>query len=152
MSLHLQSGLTLIELLAVLLIVALGWFTLLPRLDPADPAASRDRPLAEMNELLAQAARAALAQGRFQEALLDRRLGVVEWGEKSIRLPSAVAECRINDQPCPAHEARFRVYAHGCMDKLALSLFSGERWVSADLSARMVHEDLLHGLHPGGKN
>lgn len=141
-----QSGLTLIELMAVLLIVSLGWFTLLPRLDPAGPSAARDKPLPEMNELLAEAAKAALATGRFQEVLLDRRTGFIEWGDTRVSLPSAVAECRINDQPCPPHEAHLRVYAHGFMDRLVLTLFSGESWISADLTARMIQPELQRRL------
>lgn len=137
-----QAGLTLIELLVVLLIVALGWFTLLPRLDPMNPSASQDRPLAEVNDLLARAGSAALAQGRFQELRLERQAGRLLWGGEGVRLPSAVAECRINDEPCPATEAVFRVYAHGGMDGLMIALFSGERWISAELAARLVQADL----------
>lgn len=137
-----ESGLTLIELLVVLLIVALGWFTLLPRLDPTAPASARDRPLAEVNELLARAGTEALNQGRFQELLLERQAGRLIWREESVRLPSGVAECRINNQPCPAREAVFRLYAHGGMDSLELVLFSGERWSSADLASHLVHQDL----------
>jgi len=42
------AGLTLVELLIVLFIVGLGWFTLLPRLDPTRPSGS-SAPLHEMN-------------------------------------------------------------------------------------------------------
>jgi prepilin-type N-terminal cleavage/methylation domain-containing protein len=136
-----QSGLTMMELLVVLLIVGMGWFSLLPRLDPTNPSASRNKPLAEVNELLDQAAAAALFQGRFQQLHLERHPDRLGWGEQIVQLPSTVAECRINDNPCPEGEALFRVYAHGLMDRLALALFSGERWASADLAARLVQAD-----------
>jgi len=126
------------ELLTVLLIVALGWFTLLPRLDPTDRSLTRDKPLAEVNDLLARAGAAALSCGRFQELRVERQPGRLVWGEEAVRLPSGIAECRVNNTPCPAGGAVFRVYAHGCMDRLVLALFSGERWTTADLSSRLV--------------
>ena len=135
------SGLTLMELLVVLLVVAMGWFTLLPRLDPTDPAAAQDRPLLEVNELLARAADAARSSSRFQEVRLQRHLGRMTWGENVVRLPSAVAECRINDAPCSETETTLRIYAHGWMDRITLGLYSGERWTSADLATRLIQAD-----------
>lgn len=133
-----QAGLTLVELLVVLAIVALGWFTLLPRLDPTDASSAKDKPLAEVNQMLARAGAAALTHGRFQELSIEGRQGRLVWGEEAIRLPSPVAECRINAESCLVPEAIFRAYPHGGMDRLDLALFSGERWTSADLATRLV--------------
>lgn len=135
------SGLTLMELLVVLLIVAMGWFTLMPRLDPTDPAAAESRPLLEVNALLARAAETACSSGRFQELRLERHTGRMIWGEEAVRLPTAVAECRVNEAPCSEADTTFRIYAHGWMDRLALGMYSGERWISADFTARLSRAD-----------
>lgn len=129
-------GLTLVELLIVLLIVSLGWFTLLPRLDPTRPDQAQ-QPMQAMNAFLAQVADAAFAQGRLQPLRLDPRQSRLSWNEKSHDLPAAVNGCTINSRPCPSRNVLLRVFPGGYMDNLELRFSTGEHWVSADLAVRM---------------
>lgn len=133
------AGLTLVELLIVLFIVGLGWFTLLPRLDPTRPSGS-NVPLHEMNVFLDQVRVAAVQVGRLQVIRLDPATGALSWNESTHRLPHPPSRCILNDSPCPHPAARFRVYPQGHMDRLQLDFISGERWATADLDARLVNE------------
>ncbi|WP_031386766.1 MULTISPECIES: Tfp pilus assembly protein FimT/FimU [Desulfonatronum] len=134
-----NAGLTLVELLIVLFIVGLGWFTLLPRLDPTRPSGS-NAPLHEVNVFLAQVRSTAIETGRFQAIRLDPTSGVLSWNEATHRLPTPPGRCVLNDSPCPHPAAHFRVYPQGHMDRLRLDFSSGERWTTADLDVRLINE------------
>lgn len=134
-----SAGLTLVELLIVLFIVGLGWFTLLPRLDPTRPAGG-NAPLHEMNVFLDQVRDAAVQGGRFQVIRLDPATGVLAWNETTHSLPHPPGRCILNDSPCPHPAAHFRVYPQGHMDRLQLDFTSGERWTTADLDVRLTNE------------
>lgn len=131
------SGLTLVELLIVLLIVSLGWFTLLPRLDPTRPGRAQ-QPVQAMNDFLAQVEDAAFVQGRLQPVRLDPRVGQLNWNDKSHDLPGPVSGCTINTRPCPHRDVLLRVFPGGYMDNLELRFSTGEHWISADLAVRMT--------------
>jgi hypothetical protein len=133
------AGLTLVELLIVLFIVGLGWFTLLPRLDPTRPSGS-SAPLHEMNVFLNQARIAAVQTGRFQVIRLDPVSGGLSWNDATHSMPHPSGRCTLNDFPCPHPATHFRVYPQGHMDRLRLDFTNGERWVTADLDARLVTE------------
>ncbi|GAB6059200.1 prepilin-type N-terminal cleavage/methylation domain-containing protein [Desulfonatronum parangueonense] len=132
-----QTGLTLIELLIVLLIVSLGWFTLLPRLDPTAPRRA-DAPLHELNVFLDQVRHAAFFSGRFQEVRLDHVQGRFVWNEASHRMHQPVTRCTINAAPCPRTEALLRIYPAGYMDPLVLVFANGEQWRTSELDVRLL--------------
>jgi hypothetical protein len=130
-------GLTLVELLVVLFIVGLGWFSLLPRLDPTNQANSDD-PLTEMNTILNQVRHKAFVTGRFQEVRIDHLQGRLFWNEESLRFRSPIARCTINTVPCQRPASNIRIYPPGYMDQLDLVFASGERWTTMDLDVRML--------------
>lgn len=130
-----QTGLTLVELLIVLFIVGLGWFTLLPRLDPAVPGREQ-APLHEMNMFWEQVRQTALRTGRFQMVRVDHPHGRLSWGDTIHHLPSPVAQCTVNTDPCASPAALVRVYPQGYMDRLQLRFSSGEQWATDDLDVR----------------
>lgn len=130
-------GLTIVELLIVLFIVGLGWFTLLPRLDPTRPSGP-DAPLHEMNAFLAQAANAAVQAGRFQLIQLDPVSGGLTWNDASHSIPSPPSRCTLNGSPCPRPSTPVRIYPQGHMDRLLLDFPGGARWAVVDLQTRMA--------------
>ncbi|TVQ97920.1 MAG: hypothetical protein EA399_11880 [Desulfovibrionales bacterium] len=134
-----SEGLTMVELLIVLFIVSLGWFTLLPRLDPTRPSA-RETPLHQVNTLLAQAHDAALQTGVFQTIRLDPVSGALSWNETVQRMPHPPSRCLVNGAPCPHPLSEFRIYPQGHMDRLELHFPGGERWTTMDLATRLSPE------------
>jgi hypothetical protein len=136
---HASAGLTLVELLIVLFIVGLGWFTLLPRLDPTRPSGS-NAPLHEVNVFLDQVRNAAVETGRFQVIRLDTASGGLSWNEATHRMPNPPGRCVLNEIPCPHPFSHFRIYPQGHMDRLLFSFTDGERWTTADLDARLINE------------
>ncbi len=135
-----EAGLTLVELLIVLFIISLGWFSLLPRLDPTGPGRA-DTPLHAMNTFLEQVRHAALLSGRFQEVRVDQLEGRLAWGETFHRLPMAVTRCTINAQPCSRPGAFVRIYPPGYMDRFDLTFPDGMQWATRDLDVRLAAVD-----------
>ena len=132
-----QAGLTLVELLIVLFIVSLGWFALLPRLDPTGPRREH-APLHEMNEFLDQVRQEAFVSGRFQEIRVDHLQGRFTWNDSSQDLHQPVTRCTINESPCPRSETIVRVYPGGYMDHLVLLLADGKQWKASELDVRVL--------------
>ena len=130
-------GLTLVELLIVLFIVSLGWFTLLPRLDPTGPAKGSE-PLIEINAFLDHIRHAAVQTGRFQVIRLDLASGGMTWNEASRGLPQPVTHCTLNGSPCPRPVTHLRIYPQGHMDRLQLHFADRGQWTTADLDARLI--------------
>lgn len=131
------GGLTIVELLIVLFIVGLGWFTLLPRLDPTRPSGP-EAPLHAMNVFLAQAAETAAQTGRSQVVHLDLVFGGLTWNDATHHMPSPPSHCILNGSPCPHPSTSVRIYPQGHMDRLRLDFSGGARWAVVDLQTRMA--------------
>ncbi len=132
-----QHGLTLIEIIVVLLIFALGWFTLLPALSPSQDQED-GRELKEANELLLQARQAAMSKGVIQHLAVTRDKGVIQWGEQSAQLPSSVSNWRVNGRTLLLSKTRFKIYPSGAMDELRLNLANGAVATSSPLLATLT--------------
>jgi prepilin-type N-terminal cleavage/methylation domain-containing protein len=130
-----RSGLTLIEIVVVLIIFSLGWFSLLPAMSPDEDKGAPG--LEPVNEMLQQARSRAMAEAQIQK--LRVRLGedVIVWGERSEELPSIVGDCQINGRTSLGGWAVFRIYPAGSMDELRLSLKNGEVIQAAPLTAAL---------------
>ena len=140
-----NAGLTLVELLIVLFIVGLGWFTLLPRLDPtASPG--RAEPLHQANAFLERVRHAAVQTGRFQEIRLDLASGALDWNGAALGLPNPVTRCTLNGATCPHPVVQVRIYPQGHMDQLHLQFAHREQWATAELDVRLVHDGRTGGV------
>ncbi|WP_291319819.1 prepilin-type N-terminal cleavage/methylation domain-containing protein [Desulfonatronospira sp.] len=134
------QGFTLIELLIVLLIVGLGWFTLLPRLDMSD--SSRQDSLYPVNELLRKAADEAAATNTLQRVHLAPGRDLLQWGELEARLPASLSRAEINKEQArgSGREASFLIYPAGHMDEVALVLVNGQHLRASPLDPRLRTE------------
>ncbi|MDZ7762791.1 MAG: hypothetical protein U5L00_21390 [Desulfovermiculus sp.] len=129
------SGLTLIELLLVLGIIGLGWFTLLPKLDgvPMGPEARLDK----VNTLLFQAGQEALQSHARQRITLTLGSTEVRWKEQEARLPAPISRVHINGRQAAGTRPGFAVYPTGHMDELNLRLQDGELLQSRPLAREL---------------
>ncbi len=127
-----QSGLTLIEIIVVLIIFSLGWFALLPAMSPDEEAAPR---LEAVNAMLRQARSQAMSSAKIQSLEVRLGGGVVAWDDQVEKLPSSVEDCQINGRTSLSRRAVFRIYPAGSMDELRLSLNNGEVLQAAPLTA-----------------
>ncbi len=134
-----EKGLTLAELLIVLLIIGLGWFTLLPRLD-LSVSGSQDN-ISNINTLLAQAGEKAAATGTFQKIYLIPGLNYVEWKQRRFELPSPLSSGEINGQRATREKFAFVVYPSGHMDELNLFLANGKQLRSIPLLREIMVVD-----------
>jgi hypothetical protein len=130
---------TLIEIIVVLCIVGLAWFTLLPRLNLGQGESGSRIPgnYPEVNSFLAEARRKALAEGVMQR--IEGALGSdkLVWGKAEIRLPRAVTAIAINGQAVPDRKFVLRVHPSGAMDNVELTLSGGEELSARSLACRL---------------
>ena len=141
------SGFTFLELLVVLVIIGLGWFTLLPKLDLAT-----GKPGGYVNELNAfvEEARQAATKGhaiqRLECALTSDR---VRYGEESFTLPAALSEIRLNGERPDGQDFFLQIYPHGGMDAVELTLMNGDVLSAAPLNAsfrvQLAEDDTIRG-------
>lgn len=132
----LEGGLTLFEILVVLLVLSFGWFTLLPRLDVT--RSDQGGAYQELGDFLDQARGEAETSCRRQAvtgALSDDRL---TWGDKSVRLPEPVMTARVNGEEPRDRAFQFRIYASGVMDNVELTLASGRRLRARPLTCQLI--------------
>lgn len=131
-----QRGLTLIELIVVMMIFALGWFALLPTLNPQeeDPSVTE---LNAVNAMLNKARLEAMSGGGIQRLKIQHRGVSVAWGKQTEPLPSSVSDCQVNGETRRDHWILFRIYPSGVMDELRLSLGNGVILAGAPLTASL---------------
>lgn len=131
-----QQGMTFIELLIVLVIVGMGWFTLMPNLDLAgDDEADA---LSQVNSLVYRARTAAVADDTRQSLSIDFEEGAVFWGEVRKELPAPVSSGHFNEQPLGGEGVEFFIYPEGFCDEVRLVLDNGMTLILDVLSARFV--------------
>ncbi len=130
-----NQGLTLIELLIVLAIVGLGWFTLLPRLDIAGDR--NQNQLEKVNALLLQAGQEALWTNSLQQINLSMGQDTVIWQEQEQTLPAALSSAEVNGRRATSRQLAFFIYPGGHMDEVRLLLQNGQQ-----LKARPVANKL----------
>jgi prepilin-type N-terminal cleavage/methylation domain-containing protein len=131
-----QSGLTLIELMVVMMIFALGWFALLPALNPQTEDASVTE-LNAVNSMLSKARLEAMSGNGIQRLMIQLRGVSVAWGSQTETLPSAVSDCQVNGKTRRDQWISFRIYPSGVMDELRLSLGNGVILAGAPLTASL---------------
>ncbi|CCO23257.1 prepilin-type N-terminal cleavage/methylation domain-containing protein [Maridesulfovibrio hydrothermalis] len=127
-------GLTFIELLIVLVIVGMGWFTLVPNLDLAGDKEADDISL--VNALIYEGRAVAVSTDTRQTIYIGFEKGVVEWGDEVATLPASVSSGHYNEEPIDGDGVNFAIYPEGFSDEVRLVLSDGMTLVLDPLSVR----------------
>lgn len=136
-----SHGLTLLEVLVVLSIVAIGWFTLLPSLDMNVTSATFDTELDDANQLLLQARTRAMSTCTIQEVRLKAASSRIAWGDREADLPSMVSNIHVNGERHPARRNfAFRIYPSGSMDEVEIDLSNGDELQGDVLNVSLYQE------------
>ncbi len=133
-----QSGLTLAETLVVMAVMAVGWFALLPSLDPGG---SDQDFVVRVNRLLIEAQKQAIQSGQAQQIVFPLPGDLLQWEEVSEKLPARLSSLKLNGSPLHSRPAGFRVYPSGHMDELQFRLINGESFFSRPLTARIFRPE-----------
>lgn len=118
-----RGGFTLLELLVVLVIVGVAWFTLLPNLDLASRYGKKTSAL---DEYMESVKRTALSEYATQTVSVSINGKLLEWSGRSHVLESPVYRCEVNGESYRPGDCIFNVYRDGFMDQVRLVLLSGE--------------------------
>ena len=129
-------GFSLIELLIVLFIIGIGWFSLLPSLNLSRPARAEDAVVKELNDFLLTVRDVAVTEYKTQKLTIKVGGSALLWGEESFTLPGAAVRCKVNDHPSEGLDYSFRVYRDGIMDDVQLALTNGADLKSDVLAVR----------------
>jgi len=129
-----SGGLTFIELLIVLFIVGMGWFTLVPNLDLAGDRG--DDTLSMVNAFLYEARTEAVEKDLRQDVIVDFSKGKIFWNDEEISLPSRIVNGHFNESPVDEGEATFYIYPEGFSDEVRLVFGDGMTIVLDPLDVR----------------
>lgn len=129
-----SGGLTFIELLIVLLIVGMGWFTLMPNLDLAGDKGDDDISL--VNALIYEARNEAVDSDSRQIIYVSFEKGLVRWNEEEVALPDSVSSGHFNEEPIDGDGVGFTIYPEGFSDEVRLVFNNGLTLVLDPLSVR----------------
>lgn len=131
-------GFTLIEILVVIFIVGIGWFSLMPNLEISK---KNNDPVDDMNKLLELASNAALANNSIEQLEIDLNKNSIKWNEQTLSVPFDIKNVRVNSNDFTNNEDRhiiFSVYPEGFVDNIVLSISSGKELVSAPLLCKFI--------------
>jgi prepilin-type N-terminal cleavage/methylation domain-containing protein len=131
---------TLIEVLVVLVIFALGWLATMPSLDLARPRSGDDRDIAALNEFLEKVRTSAFEEGTRQRITLSLGSAKMSWSDKTFALPALVSRCTINGQNPGGTSFSFAIYPTGITDEVRLVLLSGLTLACRPLSGRFARQ------------
>ncbi len=135
-----SRGMTLIEVLVVLVIFALGWLVAMPSLDLARPRSGDDRDIATLNEFIELARTSAFEEGTLQRISLSLGSAKMTWSDKTFILPSLVSRCTVNGMNPGGATFTFAVYPTGITDEVRLVLLSGLTLACRPLSGRFARQ------------
>ncbi len=128
-----RPGFTLLELLVVMAIVGLAWFSILPNLDIAGRMQGESR--ASLNDFLSRVRSKAVNEYSREAVTLEIGKPELKWGAETFTLASPVQRAAINEQSPLGTEIVFYVYPAGVTDAVELELLSGETLIAAPLQA-----------------
>lgn len=127
----------------VIAIVAIGWFSLIPNLDLAqrDKEQGRDA-LEQLNELMAEARDAALAEDYPQLLRFHARTNVISWRkENNLILPWPITRVEVNGQEMTGPIVPFLIMRGGVSDSVRLVAHSELVFATNPLEAVFVQEE-----------
>lgn len=112
-----RSGFTLIELIIVLFVIGLGWFSVLPRLGITS---LEKGTMDKVNIILAEARDKAVTKYDNQSVMVTLGSADMTWGDKSAKLPGELERCRINDITPTGLTFAIRFFPDGHSDEVKL--------------------------------
>jgi len=115
---------TLIEILVVLVIVAMGWFAFIPSLDVGGRAGEKDR-IEAINEFMETVRTAAFKECAVQKIEVVLGEDFLAWGKEKVSLPGGVSRCLVNGENPGGLVFDFKMYPEGVMDEVRLVLLNG---------------------------
>jgi len=115
---------TLMEILVVLVIIAMGWFAFMPALDVGGRVKETD-PLEGLNEFMETVRTAAFRECAVQKIQIVLGEDFLAWGEEEVPLPGGVSRCLINGESPGGLVFDFKMYPAGVMDEVRLVLLNG---------------------------
>lgn len=121
------------------MIIGLGWFALLPRLDLAGQE-DKDK-ISSINALLDHAAEKASATHTFQKIILIPGQNYIQWEKHALELPSILSRGEVNGIEITGVQSAFAVYPAGHMDELNLFLANGQQLRSRPLLREILVVD-----------
>lgn len=129
-----SGGLTFIELLIVLFIVGMGWFTLMPNLDLAGN--NEEDKVSLVNALIYEARTKAVETDTRQLVFINFEKGLVSWNGEETELPDTVTSGHFNEEPIGGEGVDFTIYPEGFSDEVRLVLSNGMALILDPLSVR----------------
>lgn len=129
-----SGGLTFIELLIVLFIVGMGWFTLMPNLDLAGDR--DDDSLSTINALIYEAKTEAVVSDSRQYVYIDFKNRLLKWDGEEVSLPAEVSSGHFNEEPIDDDGVEFIIYPEGFCGEVRLVFADGVTVVLDPLAVR----------------
>lgn len=120
-----RRGLTLIEILVVMAVVAMGWFMLLPRLDVARSGDAFTRTLDAVNVQLDAVREAALRDGLPQTVEVALGEDTLRWRDTEMTLPETVSRMLVNGENPGGLRMVFHIHPCGITDEVRVVLGNG---------------------------
>ena len=131
-------GLTIIEVLVVLVIFGIGWFAILPNLNLLDRMKPETTALDQVNSFMAEVRSQAMGKGLIQSLVLVPGKRTMVWNATQFSLPATVSRCLVNGRQYFDRPTVFRVFPEGSMDDVRITLDGGAVLSSNVLSAEFV--------------
>lgn len=131
-------GLSILEILVVLVIFGIGWFAVLPNLNLLNSGPSRNLDVERLNSFMANARAQAMRTHSIEQFTITPGERTIVWGEKKANLPGAVSRCLVNGRQYFDRVMEFRVYPGGFMDEVRITLDGGQVLSANTLAAEFT--------------
>ena len=133
-----SPGLTLMEVLVVLIIFGIGWFPILPNWNLLDMTRQGSSSLDRLNTLMGEVRSLAMKKGTIERMTIIPGKRTLAWGNAETSFPAAVSRCQVNGRQNFDRPTEFRVYPSGDMDDVRVVLDGGAVLSTNILGAEFV--------------
>lgn len=131
-------GLSILEILVVLVIFGIGWFAVLPNLNLLNSGPSRNVAVERLNTFLANVRAQAMRTNSIERFTLTPGERTLVWREEKAPLPGVVSRCLVNGRQYFDRVMEFRIYPGGFMDDVRITLDGGQVLSANTLAAEFT--------------